>query len=626
MRRLRTLAALALLVVAVTPTPAAAAQDDAGGLRIESVDTSAYPTIEAVVSAPAQMVARADDYAVREDGDEREVELVEQADAGDLQVVLLLDVTGSMVGPPLEAAKDAASSFLDQLPDEVAVTVVAYDTDVTVVSGFDATREEHANGIATLEAAGETAMYDAVASALDLFQESDGGGQALVLLTDGEDNASSTTIEEVVERLDASDVLLRGVEYQTAYSDQAGIRAMADATDGSVAGADDPEALVGVYEQLAADLINRSTLRYRSEGHGPVELAIELTTAEGASTATRTIELPGLPAAEETSSEAVAPEPRSSGTTSTSVWLIVGATLWFLALALLFYPFLAPRERRAQLAGAARLRRGNASELTGQVTALAGRTLASRGYDRGLNAALERAGINLRAEEFIVLVGSAVVTAFAVGLLLNGFLIGLVFAAVAAFGARLYLTFRIERRQKKFAAQLSDTLQLLSGSLRAGYSLMQAVDAVAREADAPASEEFGRLVVETRLGRDTRDALHAMAARMGGEDLSWVVQAIEIHREVGGDLAEVLDTVAGTVRERDQIRRQIKALSAEGRLSAWVLLALPFGVGGFIFLTNRPYLAELTSGGLLGWGMLAMGAVLMTVGVLWMRHLVKLEF
>ena len=135
------------------------------------------------------------------------------------------------------------------------------------------------------------------------------------------------------------------------------------------------------------------------------------------------------------------------------------------------------------------------------------------------------------------------------------------------------LTVRADRRRARFSDQLGDTLQLLAGSLRAGYGLLQAIDAVAQEAEEPTRQEFRRLVIETRLGRDLTDALHSMADRVGGEDFEWVVQAIEIHREVGGDLAEVLDTVAGTIRERNQLHRQVKALSAEGRLSAYVLMA-----------------------------------------------------
>jgi tight adherence protein B len=627
MRRLAGILLTTSLMLVVAPLGVATAQDSVDGLRIDSVDLSAYPHVQATISAPPGG-GDGEALAVTESGEVREVE-VERAPSADLHVVLLLDVTGSMGGGPLDAAKQAATAFLERLPDDVRLAVVSYDSETVLVTGFDATRDEHTDGIEALQAAGETAMYDAVVSALDLFPETDGdASRALVLLTDGEDNASSAELGDVVAQLASSGVLLRGVEYQTAYSESAGIQAMADATGGDVVEADDPAALIGVYEQLAADLLNRYTIRYTSASTGTVDLQIELTRGDGSLTATRTIELPE-PAPVETAAPA---PPRPPGPVSppapSSTWLIVGAILWFIALAVLLTMLFIPREHRAQLAGVgARLRRSGSAthDLADHVTALASRTLNQRGYQRGINAALERAGIALRAEEFVVLVVCATITSFGVGLLLSGFLAAIVLSLATVLFAKIYVSLRSDRRRARFADQLSDTLQMLSGSLRAGYSLMQAIDAVAREADAPTSEEFGRLVVETRLGRNTNDALEAMAHRMGGDDLTWVAQAIQIHREVGGDLAEVLDTVAGTIRERDQIRRQVKALSAEGRLSGWVLLALPFGVGGVIFMSNRPYLAELTSSPL-GWGMLAFGAVLLTLGALWIRHLVKLEF
>jgi tight adherence protein B len=634
MNRAILLAALALTCLVGVQAGAASAQD-VSGLRIDRVDVAGHPDVRVTVSAPAS--GGDDSFAIVEDGEDRAF-TVEDASSADLQVVLLLDVTGSMGGGALDAAKDAAIAFLEGLPDEANVAVVSYDTDAEVVSGFDGTRDEHVTAIEALEAAGETAMYDAVVTALDVFPATEDATRALVLLTDGEDNASVTELDTVIDRLSSSGVLLRGVEYQTAYSETAGIRAMAEATGGDVVEADDPGALVGVYERLAAELTNRYTLSYGSKAAGTVELTVELTSGDETARASQRIELPAAPRVtedrvDEEPIEAVVPPPsvepaEPSTRVVTYTWLIVGALLFFAGLAGMLVILFSPRARRAQLAGsAARISRGRGSahELAGQVTALASRTLEQRGYQRGLNAALERAGIQLRPEEFVVLVGSIVVTAFAVGLALSGSIAGLVLAALVVIGARLYVSIRRDRRQAKFSEQLSDTLQLLAGSMRAGYSLMQAIDAVAREADAPTSEEFSRLVVETRLGRSTHEALDAMAERMGGDDLRWVTQAIEIHREVGGDLAEVLDNVSGTIRERNQIRRQVQALSAEGRLSGWVLLALPFGVGGFIFLTNRPYLAELTASGL-GWSMLAIGTLLLLAGGLWIRNLVKLQF
>jgi tight adherence protein B len=197
--------------------------------------------------------------------------------------------------------------------------------------------------------------------------------------------------------------------------------------------------------------------------------------------------------------------------------------------------------------------------------------------------------------------------------------------ALVPLGAKLLVKLRVSRRQAAFADQLDDSLQLMAGSLRAGHSLLRAVDSVASEADAPTSEEFARIVNETRVGRDLNDALDEVAERMGSEDFVWVAQAIAIHREVGGNLAEVLDAVGHTIRERNAIRRQVKALSAEGKLSAIVLMALPFGVTGFISMSNPAYLAKFTQS-LTGYAMLAVAGVMLLVGGLWLKSTVKIKF
>ncbi len=578
-------------------------------------------------------------FTVTEDGEERDVE-VRTAASADLHVLLLIDTTGSMTGAPLAGAKIAATTFVERLPDDAGIAVLNYDTEATVLTTFDASRDEHLAAIDGLEAGGFTAMYDSVGTAVEVFPEADEDThRVIVLLTDGEDNASENTVEDAIEALLAHDVTLHSVEYLTDFTDEAAIREMANATGGTVSEADDADALTAVYEELAAALINRYTLRYTSEATGPTELTVTVDHDGFVASGSRTVTLPSLPVLPEEPDQdagAVPPVvtepptiPPSEGSALGRAMLIVGAVLWFVALALVLFVLLAPQQARAQLS-AARDRLGfgrrSLSGLADRATLIAERGLERRGQRGGLNAALERAGIDLRPGEFVVLVASAAIAAFAVGLVLSGFLAGLVLALAAVIVARLAVTLLTDRRQRRFADQLGEILQLMAGSLRAGYSLMQAVDAVAREADSPASDEFSRLVVETRLGRDMSDAMRAMADRVQCEDFDWVIQAIEIHREVGGDLAEVLDTVAETIRERNQIRRQVQALSAEGRLSAYVLLALPFGVGFFIYLTNPSYLAELTQGGLLGWGLIGIGMVLMTIGVIWMRKLVKLVF
>jgi tight adherence protein B len=166
---------------------------------------------------------------------------------------------------------------------------------------------------------------------------------------------------------------------------------------------------------------------------------------------------------------------------------------------------------------------------------------------------------------------------------------------------------------------------MLAGGLRAGHSLLRSVDAVAQEADSPTSEEFARLVNESRLGRDLKDSMLDAAKRLKSEDFDWTGQAIEIHREVGGDLAEVLDHVGETIRERSEIKGQVKSLSAEGRISAYILVALPVGMFIYLSAASPDYVGILYSN-LLGWVMIGMSFVLITIGSWWLSRVVKIKF
>jgi Flp pilus assembly protein TadB len=243
---------------------------------------------------------------------------------------------------------------------------------------------------------------------------------------------------------------------------------------------------------------------------------------------------------------------------------------------------------------------------------------------------LEQANIRMRPPGFVLMVISAALVLALGGLLIAPgslwsipLMVG--FAALAPLGAKLLLKIRTGRRRAKFASQLDESLSLLAGGLRAGHSLLRAIDAAAQESEQPTSEEFARIVNETRIGRDLSDTLVNTANRMRSDDFHWVAQAIGINREVGGSLSQVLDQVAHTIRERNEIRRQVKGLAAEGKLSAWILILLPVGVFTFLILTQHNYLT-----GFFGsiWGILALvvAVILLIVGSVWMMVVVKVKF
>lgn len=245
-------------------------------------------------------------------------------------------------------------------------------------------------------------------------------------------------------------------------------------------------------------------------------------------------------------------------------------------------------------------------------------------------AELEQANVRMTPPSFVLMVVCAGVVLGAVGLLLGGPDVGAIplvvgFAALAPLGAKVLLGVRTAARRALFAEQLDDSLSLLAGALRSGHSLLRAIDAVSQEIDAPTSEELARVVNETRLGRDLGDALDTTATRMRSDDFQWVAQAIAINREVGGNLSDVFDQVGTTIRERNQIRRQVSALSAEGRLSALVLIFLPVGVFAFLLVTQPAYFSGFFAN-ILGILALIAAVVLLAVGSLWLMIVVRVKF
>jgi tight adherence protein B len=238
---------------------------------------------------------------------------------------------------------------------------------------------------------------------------------------------------------------------------------------------------------------------------------------------------------------------------------------------------------------------------------------------------LERAGLKTQPADFLLMMGAGSLAGSVFGFLMGGLFFAVLMLVIVPAGMLAYLSVLTSRRKSKFDEQLPDTLQMLTGSMRAGHSLLRAVDASARETDAPMSEELSRIVNETRIGRDLGESMIDVSSRTGSEDFAWISQAIEIHREVGGDLAEVLDHVGETIRDRNQIRRQVKALSAEGRMSGAVLMGLPIVLFFALILINAGYAKTFTST-VPGFLMIGAAAIMLTVGGFWLSRLIKPKY
>jgi tight adherence protein B len=249
----------------------------------------------------------------------------------------------------------------------------------------------------------------------------------------------------------------------------------------------------------------------------------------------------------------------------------------------------------------------------------------SRGFSERLDAELEAAGVSLRSGEFVVASAIAcLVFGVLAAALLRNWILALVLAGAGAAFPTILLRSALSKRADRLREQLPDVLTIMASSLRAGHSFLQSLDTVAKEIAQPAAAEFQRVVAEIRLGRPAEDALESLAERVGSADFKWAVLAVNIQREVGGNLAEILDTVADTLRERAMLRRQIKVLTAEGRLSAWVLGLLPFGIALYMFAVNPSYIGLLFHN-TYGIIMLIVAGCLLVAGILWMKKIVDID-
>lgn len=256
-------------------------------------------------------------------------------------------------------------------------------------------------------------------------------------------------------------------------------------------------------------------------------------------------------------------------------------------------------------------------------------------FDR-IKARLSRADLKLRVVEYIVLVAAS---AFVTGLLFffifgNSFILALVGVVLGLQFPRIGVSVAATRRIRAFDYQLGDTLNLWVNALRTGFSVMQAMEAIATELPPPISKEFERIIQEVRLGIDMDDAMANSLRRVPSEDYDLVITAVNIQREVGGNLAEILDIISFTIRERVRIKGEIRTLTAQGRISGWIITALPIVLGLIIYFINTEYILELfavTEPFLLpgvipcGWVVVAISLIMIAAGGYAIQRIVDIE-
>ena len=632
----------------------ATAPPEDGRLDITGVDVAGFPTVTLEVGATGGISDGAN-LLVTENGEQVTATTAVVPTSG-LEVVLLIDTSGSMnEGGAIDAAKRAALRFLEVLPPAVPVGIVSFDDTPALVSPLSVDRFALAASINALRADGETALYDSVVFARSLFSGGTNDRQ-LVLLSDGGDTVSGASIDDALAA--STDVRTSAIELVSSEANRSALEQLVAARGGTLSSATDSDALEEFFQQVATSLVNRYRLTFASSASGSTTYTVTAATPTGDVEASISVQLPdavttapagttagttggttgGTAESAATSASVVTDTAVPAATTPSSptvgsesgasvALLILGAGAFFVSFLLLFVLALPDSSRehktRDRLIGDRPVPTASGPGVAERVTGAADRMLDRQGRRKGLANVLDVAGISLRPGEFVVLcfaagVVLALVLFSAIGPI--GIIVGL---AATPLLARMAVSTKADRRRRAFNDQLPELLQLLVSSLRGGYGLAQALDAVSSQSPEPTRTELQRVLFEVRIGRDPGDALSATAQRMKSRDFEWVVSAIQINREIGGELAHVLETVAETVRERQRLARQIQTLTAEGRVSAYVLIALPFVLVLGLSVTNPDYFDPMRQAP--GPFLIVLGIVLLIVGWFWMRRLIKAQ-
>ncbi|MEP7091525.1 MAG: type II secretion system F family protein, partial [Nocardioidaceae bacterium] len=483
-----------------------------------------------------------------------------------------------------------------------------------------------------------THLFDGVGTAVDVLGTA--GQRSILVLSDGRDT-SKTPLATVTKRIAATKTKVDVVALAQNANDRALIQPLSQAGGGTVISATRPKQLSSVFSKEARVLANQLLITVQPPADSTVrEGTLAVAVSAGGSTYSDSAFVPiaATTSAKEaaTTTTVLTPVPVAR-LLSSNVMLggLTGIAIGIVVVVLAIFGRMGKGEQSLESriaiytghGGGQRPPQSVPQGVTSQALDIATKALASnQGFEDRVRRRLEAAGMSLKAAEWLLLHAAIALGTTLVFFLLTGgnMLLTVVGFGAAAFLPWLYLGMKKGRRLKAFNAQLPATLQLMAGSLSAGLSLAQGMDTLVREGADPVAGEFRRALVETRLGVPVEDALESVAERMASDDFRWTVMAVRIQREVGGNLAELMLNVSETMRDREFLRRQVKSLSAEGRFSAYILLAMPPGVLLFEAVSNGNYLHPLISTPM-GFVLLAGMGLLMFIGAFMMMRMIKLE-
>jgi len=541
--------------------------------------------------------------------------------------ILLIDASNSMAGEPIEAAMAAARAFMGQRKDELPVAVLAYNPEITVLTEFTRDDGELAAAVAEAPATAEgTRIYDALIEAARLAEDAGYARTTAVLLSDGHRRGVQATREETIAALNAANVRVISVGLQSPEYDAETLRGAAKQTGGTYVESASAEQLEPIFTTIGQQLSNEYVVTYRSLLPPNVK-AIVTAVAPGLTAATASYTTPALDFTPQGTFD------RSFvDDTITSPWLMIFVVFSVFALiAFAIFSAIDVRNRslRRRMAAYVTVPSEEESKLRrAEVAALladrAQRTVGQQKWWQRFETDVELGGFKLSALAIAgwTIVG-AIVTSLVVAIYFQS-LWGLLAGLAAPFVTRFIVSRKVSKMRKAFETQLADNLDVLAGAMRTGHSTMGALSVMVDSAIEPSKSEFRRVLQDEQLGVPLDDALMVMARRMQSYDAEQIALVMRLQREAGGNTAEVLDRVAEVIRGRMELRRLVDVLTAQAKISRWVLTALPIFVLLALIFTGGDYLQPMFDS-LIGKIMLVVGAVMVMIGSLWIKQISKLD-
>jgi tight adherence protein B len=541
--------------------------------------------------------------------------------------ILLVDASNSMQGAPIQNAMAASRAFLAERKKDLPVAIIVFGPDDSVLSNFTTDSAELQQAVAKTPATSEgTHIYDALINAVNKAKDQGLERTTIVLLSDGTDVGSTASRAEALEAATGANVRVISVGLSSPQYDSATLKSLAGGTGGRYVETATPAELQPIFQEIGQQLSNEYEVTYRSLLPPQQKANVQVTVAGHA------------PAAATYTTPTLALEPQGTfeqdwvDDAITSPWLMIFVVVAVLAL-VGFAIFSAIdvrnrslRRRMAQYVTVpseedSRLRRAEVAQILADT---AHRTVKGQRWWQRFESDVELAGFGMSALAIAgwTIVGGILASIVAAIVLqsLWGLLVGL----AAPFVTRWFVSRKVSKMRRAFEEQLADNLDVLAGAMRTGHSTMGALSVMVDSAIEPSKSEFRRVLQDEQLGVPLDDALLVMARRMQSYDAEQVALVMRLQREAGGNTAEVLDRVAEVIRGRMELRRLVEVLTAQARISRWILTGLPIFVLLALAFTGGDYLDPMIHS-LVGQIALVAGAILVLIGSLWIKQIAKLD-